>query len=67
MSWQRQDREKRLCHVNLLKPYYKRVFETDLDQDVKDVVRPALAVISEVLAQGGDGVPEPDKSFLYGC
>ena len=59
-------KNKRLCHVNLLKPYYRRVVESDLDQDVKEVVRPALAVLSEVFAQEGDGVPEPDESLLYG-
>ena len=58
---------KCLCHVNLLKPYCRCVVETDLDQDVKDVkdvVRPVLAVTSEVLAQEGDGVPETDESCM---
>lgn len=34
-----------------------------MDQDGKNVVRPALA---EVLVQEADGVPEPDQSLLSG-
>ena len=33
------------CHVNLLKPYYKRVVETNLDQDRENVVHPDLAEV----------------------
>ena len=55
---------RRLCHVNLLKPHCKCVGDTDLDQDGKNVVCPALA---EVLVQEADGVPEPDESLLSGC
>ncbi len=57
---------RRLYHVNLLKPYYKRVVEIDSGQDVKNVVCPALLVTSEVLTQESDGVPEPDESLLCG-
>ncbi len=57
---------RRLYHVNLLKPYYKRMIEIDSGQDVKNVVCPALLVTSEVLTQESDGVPEPDESLLCG-
>lgn len=57
---------RQLYHVNLLKPYYKRVVEIDSGQDVKNVVCPVLLVTSEVLTQESDGVPEPDESLLCG-
>lgn len=52
---------ERLCHVNLLKPYYTRV-ESSLSQELSDGVRPALAVASVV--DECDGVPELDESLL---
>lgn len=57
---------KRLYHVNLLKPYYKREVDADLGCSLKDDVRPVLVVASEALGQEGDGVPEPDESLLRG-
>ncbi len=59
-------RVKRLCHVNLLKPYYRRVDDAAFGQDLETGVRPALAVTSEGLAPESDGVLEPDESLLCG-
>lgn len=53
-----------LCHVNLLKPYYKR--EAEVSQTVRDKVHPVLLVSSVSESQEVDGVPEPDDSLLYG-
>lgn len=61
------EKARQLCHVNLLKSYYRHVIDSNLDQDVKDHVHPVLTVSPEGVAQKGYGVPEPDYGLLCGC
>lgn len=53
---------QQLCHVNLLKLYYRSVAVGELKTMGG---RPVLTVTSESLTQLEDGLPEPDDSLLW--